>query len=328
MDPDIAIIGHIINETIVFPDRQISPVLGSPAAYSSVIASVLGAPVGLVTKIGRDFPPQLLDPLREAGVDLGGVAADHEHSTANLLIYDEQGDKQVRYVTRAPNIESADVPEAYCDAALLFVCPMAYEVPVSTVRDLARLPGKLMVDLGGYGGATSDIHPAPDERANNQTVQALADAADIVKGSIEDCRHILPQHFAPEEIARQFVAWGAEVGVVTLGSEGALAVDGADLYRIPPFPARMKDATGAGDAFSAGFLVEYLHHRDVKRAVRFGCATASLVIEDSGGVRVGRMPGPMAVQQRIRAGTQAGESPSNHREIEIDNSHRRTINGQ
>lgn len=328
MDPDIAIIGHIINETIVFPDRQISPVLGSPAAYSSVIASVLGASVGLVTKIGQDFPAQLLDPLREAGVDLRGVTADHAHSTANLLIYDEQGDKQVRYVTRAPDIGFDDVPAAYRDADLLFVCPMAYEVSAATVRDLASLPGTLMVDLGGYGGATSDTHPTPGERTDNQTVQALAAAADIVKGSIEDCRHILPADLTPEEIARQFVAWGAEVGVVTLGSAGALAVVGAELYRIPPFQAHMLDATGAGDAFSAGFLVEYLHHRDVERAVVFGCATASLVIESSGGVRVGRMPGPMAVRRRIHADAGAAESPSIRTDTQTDDSYRRTLNGQ
>ncbi|MFQ5856636.1 MAG: hypothetical protein ACE5LU_13445 [Anaerolineae bacterium] len=57
MNPNIIIIGHIINETIQSPDRTVAPVLGSPAAYSSVIASVLSAQVGLVTKIGtRDLP--------------------------------------------------------------------------------------------------------------------------------------------------------------------------------------------------------------------------------------------------------------------------------
>lgn len=52
MKPDLIVIGHILNETIKLPDRTIAPVLGSPTAYCSVIASRLGVKTGVVTKIG------------------------------------------------------------------------------------------------------------------------------------------------------------------------------------------------------------------------------------------------------------------------------------
>ena len=32
---EIAVLGHILNEKIIFPDKEIYPVLGSPVAYSS-----------------------------------------------------------------------------------------------------------------------------------------------------------------------------------------------------------------------------------------------------------------------------------------------------
>ena len=34
---DVVTIGSIIKETIVYPDKQIGPVIGSPAAYSSCL---------------------------------------------------------------------------------------------------------------------------------------------------------------------------------------------------------------------------------------------------------------------------------------------------
>ena len=52
--PEIIVVGHILNEKIVFPDRVIAPVLGSPAAYSSVCLASLGVKVGVVSKIGSE----------------------------------------------------------------------------------------------------------------------------------------------------------------------------------------------------------------------------------------------------------------------------------
>ena len=57
---DIVVLGHILNEKIVFPDREIYPVLGSPVAYSSVCMSSLGVNIGIVSKVGKNFPQKLL----------------------------------------------------------------------------------------------------------------------------------------------------------------------------------------------------------------------------------------------------------------------------
>jgi hypothetical protein len=57
---DIVVLGHILNEKIVFPDREIYPVLGSPVAYSSVCMASLDVKIGIVTKIGKNFPQNLL----------------------------------------------------------------------------------------------------------------------------------------------------------------------------------------------------------------------------------------------------------------------------
>jgi len=299
MTPDIVIVGHIIHETIRFPDKTIEPVLGSPVAYSSVISSVLGGRVGIVTKIGENMPPQLLQPFAQAGVDTRGMQVAGPHSTRNLLIYDAAGQKQVQYLTKAPDIFLEDIPLDYHGASLFFVCPMDYEVPLETVRAIRELPEcTVVVDLGGYGGATSDTYPSPEERRDPVALRALIRHVDIVKASIEDCRHLLDET-DEAEIGRLFVGWGAKVGMITLGERGAIAVTPDAVYRVPAARSRFVDATGAGDAFSAGFLVEYFWTHDVERAVQFGCATAALVIEGTGGVIASRMPSAAEVYARM-----------------------------
>ena len=103
-DPDVVLAGHILNEKVVFPDRVLSPVLGSPVAYCSVCLACLGARVGIVTKIGNDFPPQLMSVFEEADVDRAGVRVGGV-STNDELIYQADGHKTLRYLSRAPSIE-------------------------------------------------------------------------------------------------------------------------------------------------------------------------------------------------------------------------------
>ncbi len=71
--------------------------------------------------------------------------------------------------------------------------------------------------------------------------------------------------------------------VMTLGSRGAIAIDRqGSTFRQAAFPTTEVERLGSGDAFSAGFLADYLQHGDVASALRWGCATASLKYTISG----------------------------------------------
>ena len=83
MQMDIISIGHIMKEMILFPTHNIGPVLGSAAAYSSVIASVLGLKAAIVSKIGKDMPLKLLEPLYKSGVNIEGLKIEGNFSRFN-----------------------------------------------------------------------------------------------------------------------------------------------------------------------------------------------------------------------------------------------------
>ena len=92
---DLIVIGHLLKEKIIFSDgKEIGPVLGGPVAYASVAAAKLGLKTGIVTKIGRDMPVELLKVFAEAGVDTEGMKID-EDTTTNLLIYEKSGRKRL-----------------------------------------------------------------------------------------------------------------------------------------------------------------------------------------------------------------------------------------
>ena len=297
---EIVVLGHILNEKIIFPDKEIYPVLGSPVAYSSSCMASLGVRTGIVTKIGEDFPKKLLKIFQQLSVNQEGIKMG-EKSTNNELIYDKEGNKTVKFITKAEDIFFEDIPSSYLNTKIFYICPMDYEIDIKTIKKIYGL-GKIMaVDIGGYGGGTSDTHP---KEKSGYEIKELCPFFDIVKGSIEDYYHIFGVGVGDEkEVSRKMIQWGAKISIITLGKEGSYIKTKDAEYYIPAFPTPIEeilDRTGAGDCFSAGFLTHFLHNRDPYASAVYASATTSYVIEQSGGVVVERMPKKKEIERRIK----------------------------
>jgi fructoselysine 6-kinase len=64
--------------------------------------------------------------------------------------------------------------------------------------------------------------------------------------------------------------------VVTLGAHGSIALGGRERIACPAVPVeRVVDTTGAGDAFTAGFLCSYVRDGDAARALAQGSIVAA-----------------------------------------------------
>jgi ribokinase len=84
----------------------------------------------------------------------------------------------------------------------------------------------------------------------------------------EDCR----------AAADHFFTKGVKKVVITLGDKGVYAHDGVRDAFFPVVPVQAVDTTGAGDAFSGGFVVALAEGRDFFDAVAFGSIAAGLSV--------------------------------------------------
>ncbi|MFF2487689.1 carbohydrate kinase [Microbacterium sp. NPDC058062] len=97
-----------------------------------------------------------------------------------------------------------------------------------------------------------------------QRVAEVVELADVVKASDEDLRWLHPER-EPVEVAREWVAQGPRLVVVTLGSEGAIGVTADGEVTVPAVVTEVVDTVGAGDTFM-GVLIDGIVGSDGLRA--------------------------------------------------------------
>ncbi len=71
--------------------------------------------------------------------------------------------------------------------------------------------------------------------------------------------------------------------IITDGNQGAIATDGKEVYRAGLYEdVKIKDSTGAGDAFGSGFLAAYADGKTFKDSLVFASANSTSVVQHVG----------------------------------------------
>lgn len=105
--------------------------------------------------------------------------------------------------------------------------------------------------------------------------------ADICFPNLAEGR-LLSGEDAPEAVATTLAGHYGEV-VLKLGQEGALwARRGQPVVRVAALPVKIVDSTGAGDAFCAGFLTEWLRGANPQTALTGGARLGAVVVGQVG----------------------------------------------
>jgi len=81
---------------------------------------------------------------------------------------------------------------------------------------------------------------------------------------------------------QELLGWGAELVVVSLGAEGALAVTRCQAYGLPPLPVEPVNCAGAGDAMMAALATAYAERWPLEEGLRLAMAAAAAVVMTPG----------------------------------------------
>lgn len=245
------------------------------------------------------------------------IAADVYAATGSIVVLVGPDGERTMITDRGANVrlQPADVPAALLDGAALlhltgysFFAPAPREVSLGLIAEARRRGIPFTVDPGSavfleqvgrsaflnWTQGAAICFPNRDEAAvlTATTPSTPPATTPSTEPGIASCAAANSAHNTPAASARRTdpLAMAAELirhyGAVALklGHQGVvLAVAGDPPVKVPAVAAQVRDTTGAGDAFCAGYLAAWLCGATPPDAAAAGVQAASLAVSRLGG---------------------------------------------
>lgn len=238
----------------LMPINSISLHSGGCALSSAVDMSIIGLDTAVVGKIGNDgFGSYLTTVLKTAGVETKGIAVgENSNTSASVVVVGNDSERSF--------VHCFGANREFCYEDINFDFIKEYKIAFFTgVNLMASFDGKPL------GNAVKKAKELGLITIMDTAWDASGRWMELVKDALPHLDYFIPSYdeavnisgkTSPPEIADVFMSFGVKNVAIKLGKEGCYikANDGTE-YTIPTFlNIKPIETTGAGDAFSSGFI--------------------------------------------------------------------------
>ena len=285
-------IGEILVDMVftepVGEGAKIEAHFGGAPANLAIGVSRLGHRVGFVGAVGNDLLGEfLLRTLRVNNVDTRLVRVKKARTTLAFVIVDERGERRF-FFYRKPWSETADTMLKIDDVDLGKIgeaeavhfsgFSTSYPPTSETVYAIAEYALKRGIKVSYDPTFREDIWPS--KTAAREAFERSLKLSTIVSLSIDEMLEFygtVDYRFVANKILEKHS--NVEAVAIRLGAKGAYAKlrSGKEAFK-EAFKVKAVDTTGAGDAWTAAFLVSHvLEGKDLEYSVMFANAVAAIV---------------------------------------------------
>jgi sugar/nucleoside kinase (ribokinase family) len=279
------IIGRPLN-TIPEPGRlvlvdEMSLHTGGCAINSATVLARIGLPVEVIGKVGADpFGDFLLNAMSERGIGISGVKCDDQVGTsATMVMVEPDGERRfVHYIGANANLNLSDV-----DVEIITTASILHIAGSLVMPGIDGQPTAELLAEARAAGVTTFLDTVWDD--TGRWVDVLAPCLPKIDYFVPN----LPEAQAltglesPEDVARALLGKGVGTVALKMGADGCLVMgDAGSALRLPAFQVDVVDATGAGDAFAAGFIAGVWKGWSLGETARFANAVGALCVTGVG----------------------------------------------
>lgn len=275
MSPRVWVVGNLTLDDVVLPDGSTAMGLcGGNALYAARGARAWQDAVGVVSRIGFDWPGHHAAALRSLGLELH-LTEVSSPSIHNWALYEAAETRQfVLWRASGTHLEQSpratELPPMH-GAVACHIAPM----PLSVQRELvAAIRNRVPV---------LTLDPHEDEiAAHERDTLDLLPALSAFMPSAQEARLLFGSDDM-EAAARAFWREGASVVAIKMGAAGSIVTTGdGSIRHVPALEVAVADPTGAGDAYCGGFVAALADGKEPLLAACHGTVSASLVVETRG----------------------------------------------
>ena len=260
---------------VLFDELEIHT--GGCANNTAIALTRLGLSAGAMGKVGTDaFGDLILQKLRDNGVDTGGMQQDPGSSTSFTFVAVASDGERTFYHYIGANGE-------LCEADLDWeVIKSAKILHIAGALVMPRFDGAPMANVLQKAktlGITTSLDTAYDATGKwMETLEPCLPYVDMFLPSIVEAQQLTGLSDA-REIA-QFLrrSYGIHTIAIKMGEDGSYVSTPEREHFATAYPVTAVDATGAGDAYVAGFLAGTLMGWDLKATAELASATGAACV--------------------------------------------------
>jgi sugar/nucleoside kinase (ribokinase family) len=274
------VVGHLSRDLIITPVTK-QEALGGGVAYAMLAPALEALNVGIISKVGEDFEQEYWDILQSSGLSLAGLHKSSQKSTRFVNKYDERGNREQFVESIADQITTEDFTEDYHDVNAIHFSPLtANEVDIESVRLARSIASMISLDVQGFIRSIEE-----DGRISLRSwieYGEILGLVDVVKFHEDELRIAID---GESELTRvsQILNLGPRIVLVTRDKRGSTIYTRNEQINIPLIKAKTEtDATGCGDVYAIGFLLEYMRTSNLERSGIFAATCSSFNIETCG----------------------------------------------
>ncbi len=249
-----------------------------------------GSDVGMVTRLGQDsLSNSFATEMAADGLTLSGVSRDPKRAMGLYLIELDGAERSFHYwrdtsAARRLADDPAMLARALEGAGLVHLSGITLAILDESGRETLFAALATVRAAGTVVSFDPNIRPGlwPSAAEMRATVTRMLGLTDIALPSLDDETTHFGDANAKATLARMAAAGVAEVVVKDGAGPVHVLADGAVQVLPTPPVSDLRDTTGAGDSFNAGYLAGRVLGLDAVQSVRAGQRLAAVVLANFG----------------------------------------------
>jgi sugar/nucleoside kinase (ribokinase family) len=256
--------------------------LGGGAANVAIGVQDRGYKTAIMGKIGDNYFKDIIHKhLKDHNIPSDLCQLEKDYLKISSILLSQNGERTIiHYETPHEHIIRSDEDLQKLEKTKILYMPNLWRVPLEERKKiLSHLASKGILAIVNLGIA--------DCRRPIEQIQDLTKHVNILLINTHEFAELVKKPFESfdfrENITAPYDFLKTKIVIVTDGDKGAYAyVDGGVLHEPPHKVEKIVDTTGAGDAFSAGFIAGYLETNNIQKAMHEGSNHAVKVIQKIG----------------------------------------------
>ena len=281
--PFLSVYGHVTIDQIIsinrFPDMNEtvdvlskSTTLGGTGTNIAMAAAKLGVPTAICAFVGEDFPLRYEKEMERSGLIMDEMIRVEGHESSQAIVVNDSEKRQKVIFNQGPQGSASSLNKMLMKNASesphVHFCTGEPDYYISVMQGIKAAGPRISLD------PAQEVYKMWD----TDTMRKALSLSDALFCNNYEAR-VIERYLGIGDV----LDVDKELVVRTEGENGSAAKINGERVRIPAIRGNaFRDATGAGDAYRAGFYCGLYNGFDVRESLILAASTASFVIEEVG----------------------------------------------